>query len=107
MSARRGALLAGCQPGRGITSADGTEVWVTARASDDLLCFSAARLASDPARALVSAVRGGEAPVGLAAGRGGSVVVVADSNRFGARGAEADLDVVSVAAALSGGPAVL
>jgi DNA-binding beta-propeller fold protein YncE len=107
MSARRGALLAGCQPVRVITSADGTEIWVTARASDDLLCFSAARLASDPARALVSAVRVGEAPVGLAAVRGGSVVVVADSNRFGARGAEADLDVVSVAAALSGGPAVV
>jgi DNA-binding beta-propeller fold protein YncE len=98
---------AGCQPVRVITSADGTEVWVTARASDDLLCFSAARLASDPARALVSAVRVGEAPVGLAAVRGGSMVVVADSNRFGASGAEADLDVVSVAAALSGGPAVL
>jgi DNA-binding beta-propeller fold protein YncE len=98
---------AGCQPVRVITSADGTEVWVTARGSDDLLCFSAARLASDPARALVSAVRVGEAPVGLAAVRGGSIMVVADSNRFGVRGGGADLDVVSVAAALSGGPAVV
>ena len=98
---------AGCQPVRVITSADGTQVWVTARASDDLLCFSAARLASDPPHALVSAVRVGEAPVGLAAVRGGSMVVVADSNRFGARGARSDLDVVSVAAALSGGPAVV
>jgi hypothetical protein len=55
----------------------------------------------------VSAVRVGEAPVGLAAVRGGSMLVVADSNRFGVRGAGADLDVVSVAAALSGGPAVV
>ena len=90
-----------------ITSADGSEVWVTARASDDLLCFSAARLASDPARALVAVVRVGEAPVGLAAVRGGSLIVVADSNRFDARGAIADLDVVNAAAALSGRRAVV
>jgi DNA-binding beta-propeller fold protein YncE len=99
-------LDAGCQPVRVITSADGSEVWVTARASDDLLCFSAARLVSDPAHALVAIVRVGEAPVGLAAVHGGSLIVVADSNRFGASGAIADLDVVNVAAALSGGRAV-
>ncbi|HEY0935145.1 MAG TPA: hypothetical protein VGD91_15545, partial [Trebonia sp.] len=50
--------------------------------------------------------RVGEAPVGLAAVRGGSLIVVADSNRFNAGGAAADLDVVKVAAALSGGRAV-
>jgi DNA-binding beta-propeller fold protein YncE len=98
---------AGCQPVRVITSADGSQVWVTARASDDLLCFSAARLVSDPARALVAVVRVGEAPVGLAAVRGGAQIVVADSNRFGASGATANLDVVSVVAALSGGDAVV
>jgi DNA-binding beta-propeller fold protein YncE len=97
---------AGCEPVRVITSANGSEVWVTARASDDLLCFSAARLISDPAHALVAIVRVGEAPVGLAAVRGGSLIVVADSNRFAAGGAAADLDVVNVAAALSGDRAV-
>ena len=97
---------AGCEPVRVITSADGNEVWVTARASDDLLCFAAARLATDPAKALVAITRVGEAPVGLAAVRGGSLVVVADSNRFGRPGASADLDVVNVADALSGWPAV-
>ena len=80
---------------------------MTARASDDLLCFSAARLVSDPAHALVTIVRVGEVPVGLAAVRGGSLIVVADSNRFGASGARSDLDVVNVAAALSGGRAVV
>lgn len=57
--------------------------------------------------ALAAVVRVGEAPVGLAAVRGGSLVVVADSNRFGARGATSDLDVVNVAAALAGHPAVV
>jgi DNA-binding beta-propeller fold protein YncE len=98
---------AGCQPVRVITSAGGSEVWVTARASDDLLCFSAARLVSDPKRALVAVVRVGEAPVGLAAVRGGSLIIVADSNRFDAKGASADLEVVKVAAALSGREAVI
>lgn len=98
---------AGCQPVRVITAADGTQVWVTARASDDLLCFAAARLAADPKRALVAVVRVGEAPVGLAAVRGSSLVVVADSNRFGANGATSDLEVVNVAAALADRPAVI
>jgi DNA-binding beta-propeller fold protein YncE len=98
---------AGCNPVRVITSADGNKVWVTARASNDLLCFSAARLRTDPAHALVAVVPVGEAPVGLALARGGSRIVVADSNRFGPGGAEADLDVVNVAAALRGQPAVL
>jgi hypothetical protein len=98
---------AGCQPVRVITSAGGSEVWVTARASDDLLCFSAAPLVFDQKRALIAVVRVGEAPVGLAAVRGGSLIVVADSNRFDAKGASADLEVVNVAAALRGREAVI
>jgi DNA-binding beta-propeller fold protein YncE len=100
-------VAAGCNPVRVITSADGREVWVTARASDDLLCFSAAKLQADPARALVAIVRVGEAPVGLMLVRNGSLIVVADSNRFGAPGAVADLTVVSAAAAVAGTPAVI
>jgi DNA-binding beta-propeller fold protein YncE len=78
---------AGCQPVRVITAANGTQVWVTARASDDVLCFAAARLVTDPSRALVAVVRVGEAPVGLTAVRDGTLIVVADSNRFSAPGA--------------------
>jgi DNA-binding beta-propeller fold protein YncE len=100
-------VAAGCNPVRVITSADGREVWVTARASDDLLCFSAAALRADPARALVAIVRVGEAPVGLMLVRNGSLIVVADSNRFQAAGATADLTVVSTAAALAGRQAVV
>jgi DNA-binding beta-propeller fold protein YncE len=98
---------AGCQPVRVITAANGTQVWVTARASDDVLCFAAARLISDPSHALVAVVRVGEAPVGLTAVRDGTLIVVADSNRFSAQGAHADLSVISVADALHGRPALV
>jgi len=98
---------AGCEPVRVIASADGSQVWVTARASDDVLCFAAARLPATPSRALVAIVPVGEAPVGLIMVRGGSRIVVADSNRFGASGARSDLGVVDVAAALAGKPALL
>ena len=98
---------AGDQPVRVVTAADGTEVWVTARASDDLLCFSAARLAADPAHALVAVTRVGSEPVGLAAVRGGTLIVVADSNRFGAAGQSSTLSVVDAGAALAGRSAIV
>ncbi len=97
---------AGCSPVRVITSADGGVVWVTARESDRLLGFSAARLLTDPARSLVASVPVGEAPVGLALVDGGTRIVVADSNRFGAPGAASSLAVVNVAAALANRPAL-
>ena len=98
--------VAGCGPVRVVASADGTLVWVTARESDALLAFSAAKLRSDPAHALLAKVRVGEAPVGLALVDHDTRVVVADSNRFGARGARSELTVVNTAAALAGRPAI-
>ena len=98
---------ASVQPVRVVTAADGSQVWVTARGSDDVLCFSAARLAGDPAHALVAAVRVGSEPVGLAAVRGGTLLVVADSNRFAATGQGSALSVVSVSATLAGRPAIV
>jgi DNA-binding beta-propeller fold protein YncE len=98
---------AGCEPVRVITAANGTQVWVTARASDDVLCFAAARLVTDPSHALVAVVRVGEAPVGLTAVRNGTLIVVADSNRFSAPGGHADLSVINVAEALDGRPAIV
>lgn len=93
---------AGCEPVRVITSANGAVVWVTARASDALLGFSAARLTSAPRKALVAVVRVGTAPVGLALVNSGSSIVVADSNRFGVKGATSSLAVVNVKRALAG-----
>jgi DNA-binding beta-propeller fold protein YncE len=98
---------AGCSPVRVITSADGDVVWVAARASDALLAFSARALRTDPSHALIADVRVGELPVGLALVRGGSLIVVADSDRFGVSGAHASLAVVDVPDALSGRSALL
>lgn len=100
-------VTAGCNPVRVITSADGRDIWVTARASDDLLCFSASALRANPAHALLAVVQVGDAPVGLRLVRNGTLIVVADSNRFLVRGATADLSVVNVAAALARRPAVI
>jgi DNA-binding beta-propeller fold protein YncE len=100
-------VTAHCQPVRVVVSSDGRTVWVTARASDQLLAFSANRLISDPSHALLAAVRVGEAPVGLALTNRDQRIVVADSNRFDAPGAESDLTVVSAPAALAGRSAIL
>lgn len=100
-------VVAGCSPVRVITSGNGSVVWVTARGSDSLLGFSAAQLLSDPHHALLADVGVGKAPVGLALVDGGKQIVVADSNRFSARGAVSNLAVVGTKAALASQPALL
>jgi DNA-binding beta-propeller fold protein YncE len=100
-------VSAGCNPVRVTTSANGSVVWVTARASDALLAFSAAALRANPGSALLADVAVGEAPVGLALVRDGSLIVVADSNRFNLSGQHASLAVVDVRDALAGQPALL
>jgi DNA-binding beta-propeller fold protein YncE len=98
---------AGCNPVRVTTSANGTVVWVTARASDALLAFSASGLRADPGHALLADVRVGEAPVGLVLAEQGSIMIVADSDRFGESGQAASLAVVNVAHALQARPALV
>jgi DNA-binding beta-propeller fold protein YncE len=96
-----------CQPVRVVVSPDGSTVWVSARASNDLLAFSAAKLRSDPAHAMMASVRVGAAPVGLALVDGGRRVVLADSNRYVGSKQSSSLSVVDVAAALAGQRSVL
>lgn len=102
-----GTVSAGCSPVRVVTSADGKVVWVTARGSDAVLGFSAAALRTDPGHALLARVQVGESPVGLALSGDGNRLIVADSDRFSAKGATANLAVVNVSAALAGQPALL
>ena len=75
----RAVVAAGCDPGRVITTSLGAMVWVTARASNALLAFSAARLRTHPGSALIASVRVGQAPVGLTALNGGRRILVANS----------------------------
>jgi DNA-binding beta-propeller fold protein YncE len=82
-------------------------LWVTAVGSNALLGFSAAKLVSDPAHALIARVAVGQSPLGLAVVSNGSRIVVADSNRDGGAGAEANLAVVDTAKALAGKPALV
>jgi DNA-binding beta-propeller fold protein YncE len=101
------SVPAGCNPVRVITSATGGVVWVSDRASDAVVAFSAARLLTEPAHALLAVVQVGEAPVGLALVRDGTRMAIADSNRFNVRGASTSLAVVDVPDALAGRPALL
>jgi DNA-binding beta-propeller fold protein YncE len=98
---------AGCDPVRVAVSPDGAIVWVAARESNSLLAFSAPRLQTDPRHAMLARVRVGASPVGLALLRKGARIVVADSNRFGARGQSAALTVIDAEAALAGKAAVI
>jgi DNA-binding beta-propeller fold protein YncE len=98
---------AGCNPVRVVVSADGRVIWVTARASDALLAYSARALRTDPARALLARVQVGELPVGLALAKAGSLIVVADSDRFLIPGQHASLAIIDVADALDGRHALL
>ena len=102
-----GAVLAGCNPVRVVVSASGQVLWVTARGSDAVVALSAARLRSDPRRALLGWLRVGAAPVGLALTGNGSRLIVADSDRFLTSGRPASLAVIDTAAALAGKPALL
>lgn len=93
------------EPVRVAVSPDGSVVWVTARASDRVLAFSATRLLTDPARALLADVDVGTAPVGVAMFDNGNRLIAADSNRFNAPGAHAALTVINAHAALRHRPA--
>ena len=98
---------AGCGPVRTIVSSDGKTVWVTARESNHLLAFDAAKLVSKPDDALLASVQVGTSPVGLAFARNESRILTADSNRFEFSNATTGLSVVDVQAALAGSPAAV
>jgi DNA-binding beta-propeller fold protein YncE len=98
-------VAAGLQPVRDAVSPDGSTVWVTARASDQLLAFSAHRLTTDPAHAQIAATKVGTAPVGLALFDNGRKALVADSNRFNTARAHSALTVVNTPQALAHRPA--
>jgi hypothetical protein len=106
-TAVKSTVAAGCSPARIVVSDDSSTVWVTARDSNAVLGFSAAKLISAPSSALVARVSVGQGPIGLTLTAGGKRLVVADSNQASTSGASGDLAVISTAQALAGKPALL
>jgi serine/threonine protein kinase/DNA-binding beta-propeller fold protein YncE len=92
---------AGCSPVRVVVSPDGRTVWVTARQSNDLLGFSAARLRSDPKRALMVKVQVGHTPTGEILVDGGTKMIVADADLASGPRSAYNLAVVDLTAALA------
>ena len=62
---------------------------------------------SNPSHALIARVGVGASPIGLAMVRGGSRILVADSNLNGKGNGGTSVSVVSTSAALAGGHALL
>jgi DNA-binding beta-propeller fold protein YncE len=104
-TAVKAVVDAGCSPARVIT--DKSTVWVTARDSNALLAFSAARLLTDPKHALLAKVGVGMSPIGLTFADGGKRIVVADTNLNSKPPVNGDLAVVDTAQALAQKPALL
>jgi DNA-binding beta-propeller fold protein YncE len=75
-------VRAGCSAVRLVLSPSGDRAYVTARNSNMLLAFDVPKLRGDSAHALVGRVPVGPAPVGVAVIKGGSRIVVTNSNRF-------------------------
>jgi hypothetical protein len=98
---------AGCGAVRVAVSPDGKTVWVTARESNHLLAFDAAKLITNSSDALLASVQVGTSPVGLIFAQNWSRILTADSNRFGYTNTTTGLSVVDVRAALDGEEAVL
>jgi YVTN family beta-propeller protein len=88
---------AGCSPVRAALASDGSRLYVTARNSNAVLAFDAAKLASDPAHARTGTAAVGVAPVPVAVVNDGHLVVAANSNRFGGSGETETLTVLDAA----------
>lgn len=97
----RASIYAGCNPVRIVLSDHGAIAWVTARAQDDVLAFSTAKLLTDPSGALLSTTPVGVAPVGIALFDHSRLIAVADSSRF-TTGQAGTVSILDYRKALSG-----
>ena len=92
-----------------VLSSKGDVAYVTARKSNAVLAFDAAKLTGDTLNARTGMVPVGTAPVGIAVARAGDreIVVVANSNRFAATPAAVEsLSVIDAAQVGAGATAV-
>ncbi len=97
-------ITAGGHPVRLAKARDGNVLFVSARASDQLLAFDTTKPETPVLRASCPA---GPAPVGLAVLEDLGVLLVANSNRFGTGGAPQTVGVFDIDTLLAGRPACL
>jgi DNA-binding beta-propeller fold protein YncE len=106
-SAVVGAVGAGCNPVRLVTSPKGDRAYVTARGDDAVLVFDTERLLQDTAHALIGRVPVGRAPVGIAVVRNGGRIVVTNSDRFAGGPSDGQVLTVIDAERVDRGPAAV
>jgi DNA-binding beta-propeller fold protein YncE len=82
---------AACSPVRLAMSPAGDRIYLTARNSNALLSFDAAKLVSDPDHARIGMATVGTAPVPVAVVNHGKTVIVGNSNRFDADQSKAQM----------------
>ena len=102
-----GAVAAGCNPVRLVTSPSDDVAYVSARTDNALLAFDTRKLLTDPAHALIGRVPVGDAPVGVAVLNGGAWLAVTNSSRFGNSNATQSLTIIDAHKISSGEAAVL
>ena len=102
-----GAVAAGCNPVRLVTSPGGDVAYVSARTDNVILAFDTGKLLSDAAHALIGRVPVGAAPVGVAVLNGGRRLAVTNSNRFGDSNATQSLTIIDAQKFASGQAAVV
>ena len=102
-----GAVSAGCNPVRLVTSPSGDIAYVTARTDNVLLAFDTRKLLTDPAHARIGRVPVGDAPVGVAVLNDGARIAVTNSNRFGTSNAAQSLTIIDAEKIMHGEAAVL
>jgi DNA-binding beta-propeller fold protein YncE len=93
---------AGCSPVRVVVSPEGRVVWVTARGSNALVAFDERALVDGAAATPIAVVPVGAAPVGLHFLRHGTLLAVANSNRFAEPSSPQTISFVDVAKGLAG-----
>jgi len=89
-----GAVPAGCNPVRLVTSPSSDIAYVSARTDNMVLAFDTTKLLADPAHALIGQVPVGDAPVGMAVFDNGTRLAVTNSNRFGDSNAAQSLTII-------------
>lgn len=102
-----GAVPAGCNPVRLVTSPNGDIAYVSARTDSMVLAFDTRKLLDDPAHALIGRIPVGDAPVGMAVFDEGARLAVTNSNRFGDSNAAQSLTIIDTNKISNGKDAIL